>query len=64
MENPTYLFDQQYKKRSHWERFLNFIGIEGETDGDDQHQTRRLRSHSRSGNRIQSLSKSQSSRYH
>ena len=29
MENPKYLFDQQYKKISLWERFLNFIGIEG-----------------------------------
>ncbi len=30
MENPTYLFDQQYRKTSLWERFLNFIGIEEE----------------------------------
>lgn len=45
MENPKYLFDQQYKKTSLWERFLNFIGIEGENNGNNEYQTRRLRSH-------------------
>ncbi|CUM89747.1 Uncharacterised protein [Turicibacter sanguinis] len=28
MENPTYLFDQQYRKTRRWERFLKLIGIE------------------------------------
>ncbi|CUN14619.1 Uncharacterised protein [Turicibacter sanguinis] len=52
MENPTYLFDQQYKKISLLERFLNFIGIEGETDGYNQHQIRRLRGHTRGHHRF------------